>query len=128
MKRRIEDKASHTESSVAPNSTFKGNLEGADGVLISGNMEGDISSKQLVRIGRGGKMKGTITAPYVIIEGELKGDIESAEHVEIRSEARVVSNIQTAKIAIAEGSFFRGEIRMPRKEDTPISFVEKRKY
>jgi cytoskeletal protein CcmA (bactofilin family) len=126
MKRRIEDKVGLEESFVAPSTKFIGNISGAEGVRVSGHLKGNIQTKDLVWIQRGGKIDGNIKSQYAIIEGELNGHINSPEHVELRTEAHVIGNIQTTKIAIAEGSFFRGEIHMPSKEDKLIRFVEKR--
>ena len=125
-KRRVEDKVEPEESIVAPDSKFVGNISGTEGVRVSGYLKGNIQSKGLVWIQRGGKIDGNINSRYAIIEGELNGHTNALEHVELRTEAHVMGNIQTAKIAIAEGSFFRGEIQMPSKEDKPIRFVEKR--
>ncbi len=126
MKRRVEDKAGPEESFVAPDTKFTGNISGTEGVRISGHLKGNIQSEGLVWIQRGGKIDGNIKSQYAIIEGKLNGHIQSSEHVELRTDAHVVGNIQTAKIAIADGSFFRGEIHMPSKDDQPIRFVEKR--
>lgn len=125
-KRRLEDKVGPPESVIAPNTKFKGTIKGYDSVRISGLFNGKINCEQLVKIDKGGKVVGTINSAGVIIEGEIKGDIISAEHVEIRSEGHVIGNITTNKIAVAEGSFFQGEIQMPGKEDKPFSFIEKR--
>ena len=126
LKRRIEDKVGPEESFVAPGTKFIGNISGTEGVRVSGYLKGNIQSKGLVWIQKGGKIDGNIKSQYAIIEGELNGHTNVSEHVELRTEARVIGNVQTAKIAIAEGSFFRGEIQMPSKEDKPIRFVEKR--
>jgi cytoskeletal protein CcmA (bactofilin family) len=125
-RRRLEDKIGPIESVIASNTKFKGKINAQDNVLISGKFSGDIQCEQLVKIDSGGKVKGTVSSTYIIIEGELKGDIQSAEHVEIRQGGRVIGNINTAEIAIAEGSFIQGEIKMPDKESKPLSFVEKR--
>ncbi len=126
MKRRLEDRVDPEESTVAPGTKFTGTITGNEGISVSGQLKGNVQSEGLVWIRKGGKIEGNIKSSSVIIEGELKGDINSPEQVELRSEAHVVGNIQTSKIAIAEGSFFQGEILMPRKEDKPIRFVEKR--
>ena len=127
-KRRIEDRAGEESSIVSKNTRFTGTIAGTEGVRVAGRLEGDVKSEQFVWIYKGGKIIGDIDSPYIIVEGELKGDIKSAEHVELRSEAHVTGNIQTRKIAMAEGSFFQGEIHMPCKEDSPIKFVEKRQF
>lgn len=126
MKRRIEDKAGPEESFLARGTKFIGDISGTEGVQVAGHLKGNIQSKGLAWIQRGGKIEGNISSRYTIIEGELNGNINSPEHVELRAEANVIGNIRTAKIAIAEGSFFQGEIHMPSKEDTPIRFEEKR--
>ncbi len=123
--RRLEDRIGPIESVIAAKTKFRGKINSEDSIQISGNFRGDIKCEQLVKINNGGKIKGTISSTYVIIEGELTGDVETADYVEIRPEGRVVGNISTSEIAIAEGSFIQGEIKMPDK-DEPVSFVEKR--
>jgi cytoskeletal protein CcmA (bactofilin family) len=125
-KRRLEDKKGNDESVVAADTQLTGTLSGIESIRIAGKIEGNVKSDRLVWIERGGAITGDIESLYVIVEGKLTGDITGAEHVEIRSEATVLGNIQTLKIAMAEGSFFKGEIHMPRKVDQPTHFVEKR--
>lgn len=125
-KRRREDEAIHSESVIASNTRFKGNINADDSVRIAGHFEGDIQCEQLVRIDIGGIVVGSINSALVIIEGELNGNIESAKQVEIRSEGRAIGNIKTDELAIAEGSYIRGEINMSEKGKKPVSFVEKR--
>ncbi len=126
MKRRIEDTMEPEESFVAPGTKITGNISGTEGIRVSGHLKGNIKCEGLVWIERGGKIEGNIASRAAIIAGKLKGHIDASEHVEIRTEGHVIGNIQTARIAIAEGSFFQGEIQMPSKEDKPIKFMEKR--
>jgi cytoskeletal protein CcmA (bactofilin family) len=126
FKRRLEDKLGDEESIIAANTRLKGTLSGTESVRIAGQFQGNVKSDRLVWIQTGGHIKGDIDSRHVIIEGELIGNIIGAEHVEIRAEAQVTGNIQTQKIAMAEGSFFKGEIHMPQEIDKPSHFVEKR--
>ena len=125
--RRLEDKTGSILSIIAPSTKFKGTLSGTDSVLIAGHFKGEIKCEGLVRVDRAGRIQGIINSPYVIVEGEMNGDIVSAEHVELREKARVVGNIQTAKIVMAEGCILQGEVQMPKEGDKPFVFVEKRK-
>ncbi len=125
-KRRLEDKAGGVESVIAEGTTFKGSLSGQAGARISGSLEGDISSQQLVWVEKKGRVNGNIRSPFVIVEGELCGNIESADHVELRTEGRVTGNIETVIIAMAEGCVFNGEVQMRGKEGKSLTFVERR--
>jgi len=124
--RRLEDKAEGEASIIAAGTTFKGTISGQAGARISGTLEGDINSGQLVWVEKKGRVDGNIRSPFVIVEGDLKGNIESAEHVEVRTEGRVNGNIDTVIIAMAEGCVFNGEIQMRGKEAKSITFVERR--
>jgi cytoskeletal protein CcmA (bactofilin family) len=126
-KRRLEDKLGNDESVVAASTQLKGTLSGSESVRIAGKIEGDVKSDRLIWIEKGGNIKGEIDSRDVIIEGTLEGNIQGAQRVEIRAEARVTGNIQTQRIAMAEGSYFEGEINMPGNVDRPTQFVEKRK-
>lgn len=125
--RRVEDKTGSILSIIAPSTKFKGTLSGTDSLLIAGHFKGEIKCESLVRIDREGRIEGIINSPYVIVEGEINGDIMSAEHVELRAGARVVGNINTVKIVMAEGCVLQGEVQMPKEGDKPFVFVEKRK-
>jgi len=124
--RRVEDRAGSIISIIAPGTKFKGTLSGSDSVLIAGHFKGEIKCDSLVRVDREGRIQGIINSPYVIIEGEVNGDVLSAEHVELRKGARVVGNINTVRIVMAEGCILQGEVQMPKEGDKPFIFEEKR--
>jgi cytoskeletal protein CcmA (bactofilin family) len=124
--RRIEDKAGPIESTIAQETTLQGNLRSEHGIRILGSVEGDIESGGRVKIEKGGRVRGSIAASDVIVNGELEGHIKSAGQIELGPESRMAGNIKAAKIAIAEGSFFQGDIKMSGGDGRPVSFVEKR--
>ena len=118
-KRKLEDRKSTNESIIGLGTKIKGVIIGAGSIRISGQFKGKANSNWLVIVEKGGRIEGTINAPHVIIDGELNGNIDSAEHVELRAECRMIGNINTSKIAIAEGSIIHGEIKTTKKKDIP---------
>jgi len=119
-KRKLVDEEFPTESIIARGTKIKGTIIRTYNIRISGHFEGKINSKRLVMVDKEARIEGTIRAPHIIIEGELNGNVESAERVELRSECRMIGNINTDKIAIAEGSFIQGEIKMPKRKEKLI--------
>ncbi len=126
LRRRLEDQVDEARSSIAPQTEFKGSIKGEEGVEVAGGMKGDIQSSRLVWIAAGGRLTGDIRSPLVIVEGEFKGNIIAAQQVELRRPAKMEGNIETRRIAIAEGCSFQGNVRMAGEGEKPISFVEKR--
>ena len=124
--RRVEDRAEPVESVLAPETTLQGNLRSAYGIRIMGSIEGDIQSEGRVKIETGGLVKGMVTASDVIVNGVLEGNIDAKGQIELGRESHVVGNIKASKIAIAEGCFLKGEIKMFQENNQPKKFVEKR--
>ena len=99
---------------IAIDTRFKGTITCRDQILVAGIVEGDIDCGGIVWIAKKGKVYANVYARKVIIEGEINGNIESAEYVEVRSEGRLIGNLKAAKIKMAPGCYFDGEVTMQR--------------
>ena len=97
---------------IASDTRFKGTITCRDQILVAGVVEGDIDCGGIVWIAKKGKVCANIYARKVIIEGEINGNIESAEYVEVKSEGRLIGNLKAAKIRMAPGCYFDGEVTM----------------
>jgi cytoskeletal protein CcmA (bactofilin family) len=117
--RRIEDRTEFIESVLAQETTLRVNLSSTYG-------NGDIESGGRVKIEQRGSVRGKIKASDVIVNGVLEGNIETTGQIELGHESRMIGNIKAAKIAIADGCFFQGEIKMLSEDDRPVRFVEQR--
>ncbi len=105
-----------------------GDLKGGDSVVLGGVLEGNVAVEGLCHVRERARMSGAIRARQVLLEGEVEGrSIVADEKVELRSQAKVRADIQAASIAIAEGSFFEGQILMRTGGAGHLSFQEKRK-
>jgi len=124
--RRVDDRVGPIESVIAGETTLQGDLRSAHGIHIVGTVEGDIESRGRVKVETGGRVRGHITAPDVIMNGELEGHIKATGQVELGAESRMTGNIKAARIAIAEGCLYQGDIKMSGADDRPSRFVEKR--
>jgi len=68
-----------------------------------------------------------INAMGAIVEGEINGSMELTKQLELRSMGRIVGDIVSAKIAMAEGCYYEGDMRTTSAKEKPTTFVEKRK-
>lgn len=125
--RRLEDEIGGTETLIASGSQVHGRIQGQTSVRVAGFFEGEIRIEGLVWIGKHGEVQGTVNARGAIIEGQITGDIDASERIEVRASGRVIGNIRCNKLAMAEGCFVQGEIKMPGEETKPLTFVEKRR-
>jgi cytoskeletal protein CcmA (bactofilin family) len=111
---------------------FKGTISGSDSLYVDGTVEGSINIPgQRVTIGMNGHVLGNmattmnpcITAREIVVMGEVTGNVVASDRVEIRAEGMVLGDVSSARISIADGAYFRGEVDL-RKPDAKDEAVD----
>jgi cytoskeletal protein CcmA (bactofilin family) len=97
--------------------TFKGNLTFEGTVRVDGRLEGEIFTKDTLVVGESATVKATIHAGVLIIGGTVHGDITAEKKVELHASARLVGNIGTPSLSIAEGVVFEGTCTMGKNSE-----------
>jgi len=105
-----------------------GKVESHNDFHLEGEWKGDVKLNALFFIAKSGRFSGKAEALNLIVEGSMEGDIKVQKKVEIRNQANVVGNITCSQIAIAEGAYFQGGVKMGDGTNvSPTFFTEKRK-
>ena len=95
---------------------IKGDVSGAESLVIQGHVEGTINLKQNnLIIGQDGKVNATIHAHTVTIEGNLQGDVFGEERVIVKKTGNVRGNISAPQVSMEEGAKFKGSMDMDYK-------------
>lgn len=106
---------------------FVGEVEGDYDFHLEGEMEGKIKLNALLTIGENGKLKGEVVAENVLVEGTVDGEVVARNKIEIRTTGNFKGNIICKQIAIADGAFFQGSVKMEDGNHlNPTYFKEKR--
>ena len=95
------------ETLIAKGTLLTGEISNESDVLIEGNVVGDIRSSRSIRIGREGRVQGTLTADKITINGYLQGRCE-ATAVKILSQGRLDGDIHAGELSIERGGIFNG--------------------
>lgn len=97
---------------------FDGVLEYTDNLIVTGKFSGTIKSNGYLEISQGAECKvDSMTASSVIVSGSVSGNINAHESLEMNSGSRVVGDISTKKLCIADDVEFHGSVSM--LEDVP---------
>jgi cytoskeletal protein CcmA (bactofilin family) len=123
--RRFTDSVDPNTTYVANDTRIVGDVVSEGPVDVAGTLEGDVRVRAHCRIREGAHVTGRLEAKSVVVEGEVSGPALVADKVEIGATGRVKSSIQARVVAIADGAFFEGEVRMDGTG--PQTFTEKRK-
>jgi cytoskeletal protein CcmA (bactofilin family) len=97
--------------------SFNGSLSFKKPLQISGEFEGEIVSDGYLVISEGAKVKANIKASTVVVGGLVVGNVTATSRLEMLSTGRVLGNIRTAKLQIADGVVFDGNCEMLHGQD-----------
>jgi cytoskeletal protein CcmA (bactofilin family) len=101
-----------TRVAVGRNVNVSGKLIFHEPVRIEGRFRGEVRSVDLVVVGEEGMIEGKVFAPRLLIMGELRGDLVGCDRVVLGPRAKVFGNIETRNLAVSEGAYFEGDVRM----------------
>jgi cytoskeletal protein CcmA (bactofilin family) len=108
-------------ASIGKSIIINGELSGSEDLTIEGKVEGKIDLKEhVLTVGSNGRIKAQVSAKAIVVFGQVTGNLAATEKVDIKENGSVEGDIVSPRVAIADGSHFRGSIDMLRK-DQPIS-------
>ena len=58
----------------------------------------------------GSAIGGEIVSREIVIYGDVKGNLRALKRIESKKEGAVIGKLQTARIMIEEGAYFKGAI------------------
>jgi cytoskeletal protein CcmA (bactofilin family) len=94
---------------------IKGELSGSEDLTLYGQMEGSIMlPDHTLTICPHADIKAEIFAKAVVIMGAVTGNVTAVEKVEIRATGSVTGDINSPRLAIAEGGCLCGRVQVPQ--------------
>ncbi|MDP2929468.1 MAG: polymer-forming cytoskeletal protein [Candidatus Omnitrophota bacterium] len=111
------DKKHETEKVLDVDASMQGTLIFKDYVnlKINGTFEGVLNTKGSLMIGEHAVVNADITGESIVVAGNVIGNIIALKDLKLISPARVVGDIRTPLLSIAEGAIFDGTSRMLNK-------------
>ena len=98
---------------------IKGELSGSEDLTIEGHVNGNIELRNhVLTIGANGRITAQVSAKSIVVLGQVTGNLIATEKVDIRESGSVEGDVVAPRVAIADGSHFRGSIDMQRNEPT----------
>ncbi len=111
-----ESRASGGPATIGQSVQIDGELTGQEDLIIDGKIEGKITLHgHHLTIGPNGRINAEVHAKSVQVNGEVSGNIHADDKVEISPSGSVNGDITAPRVALADGSSFKGSIDMGGK-------------
>jgi cytoskeletal protein CcmA (bactofilin family) len=92
--------------------TIEGEVTTDEDVVVSGTLRGKLTAKDAVTIEHGATVEADVAGGSLVIAGSLTGNVTAAERVDLQQGARVIGNVKAARVTIADGAQFKGNVDM----------------
>ena len=101
---------------IGPSILINGKLSGDEDLTVRGRVEGEVSLTKTLIIETSGVVKADVTVRNAIVSGVVVGNVKATESVELTRDGRMVGDIKSPRILIADGASFKGNVDMDVKE------------
>jgi len=109
-------------------SKVSGKLSFSGPAWIDGEVDGEITAKDMLTIGETAVVSAQIKATSIIVAGKVIGDISGSQAIEIRPSATVIGNLAAPVLVIQEGALFEGYCSMrsdSARDDSEVAAIPK---
>jgi cytoskeletal protein CcmA (bactofilin family) len=108
-------KVDKAESIIGGQSEVTGDLSVKGTLQVDGLVKGQIKADSVV-LTESAKVKGDIIAHKIVVRGRVEGNLKAEEGVEIMPKGKVIGDVLTNKISVAEGGELNGKVVMSERE------------
>ena len=91
---------------------ISGRIEGEEDLRVEGRVDGSIHLTETVYIEEMGIVQADITARDVVVSGIVLGNVTATNSVTLNAGARLMGNVSTPRLIIADGAAFAGDVDM----------------
>lgn len=92
--------------------TIRGNLSGAEDLIVEGRVEGTIKLSNHLTVEAAGVVEADLDVQDLTVNGTVNGDIQASQSISINAGAKVEGNIRAPRIIIEDGARFKGRVEM----------------
>ena len=99
-------------SVIGPGLIVEGELSSDEQVVVEGTVRGTLNTADSLSVGADGVVEADVRALSVSIAGQVTGNITANERVDIQAGGRLIGDVKAARLTIADGASFRGNVDM----------------
>src|SRR5579863_9090506 len=92
--------------------TVEGEITTDEDVIVQGTVRGKLSAKEGVAVQHGATVEADVVGGSLTVGGSIIGNITASDRVDLQAGARVVGNVKAARVTIADGAQFKGNVDM----------------
>lgn len=91
---------------------IEGELSGSEAVTLEGELRGSVQLTAALTVAAGAAVEADVTATSLDVAGSLVGNVAASDRVALQETGKLIGDVRSPRISIAEGASFKGHIDM----------------
>ena len=91
---------------------IEGEISSDEALVVQGTIRGKVASTESMFVENSATVEADVEAESVEVSGVLTGNVEANSRVEIKADGKMVGDVKSPRILIADGALFKGSIDM----------------
>jgi len=91
---------------------IKGEITVEKGLRVDGTIEGAVTTKGKVHVGKSGNLNAEVHGGSVLVEGKVKGNVTASDRVTLEATSNVYGDLTATKLVVNEGATFVGKVNV----------------
>lgn len=91
---------------------IKGEITVEKGLRVDGTIEGAVTTKGKVHVGKSGQLSAEVNGGTVVVEGKVKGNVTAIDRVTLEATSNVSGDLTASKLVVHEGATFVGKVNV----------------
>jgi cytoskeletal protein CcmA (bactofilin family) len=92
--------------------TIEGEITSEEEVEVHGTVRGKLTSNESVTVHDGAVVEADLGGLSLSIAGQVTGDVSASERVDLQAGGRLIGDVRAARLTIADGASFKGNVDM----------------
>jgi cytoskeletal protein CcmA (bactofilin family) len=101
-----------SDTIIGSSIVIDGEITGSAPVIVHGTIKGKIGLEASILVESGARVEADIEVDQLEVSGQVTGNVHARERVEIHSDGRMIGDVRSPRILIADGAGFKGHIDM----------------
>jgi cytoskeletal protein CcmA (bactofilin family) len=97
---------------IAQGITIEGELTSDDDIEVAGTIKGRLVTQGGVTVAQSAVIEAEVSGGNVAVAGSITGNVTAAERVDLQTGARLIGDVKAARLTIADGASFKGNVDM----------------
>ena len=97
---------------IAEGFSVEGEVSCDEELTVHGTLRGTLSCSDNLVVSAAGVVEADLNAATISLAGQITGNVSASERVDLQSGARLVGDVKAARLTIADGASFKGNVDM----------------